>query len=382
MAKIIDVIKYESDENILIYKHPTIDFNYGTQLIVHESQEAVFFKDGKALESFKSGAHMLDSKNLPFLKNGINALAGGESVFHSEVYFINLTTQLGLKWGTDSKIRLFDPVSGLHLEIGACGTFNLKVNDGRKLLIKVVGTGSNFKAEQVFESIGYTTSASINSFRGMIIQKVKTTLAKLIRENDINILEVDEYLEDLSEQMRIKINEILDDYGVTIPEFFITTIVTPDDDPNYRKLREQHAARYLKVQEQRIKKDEALAAQEVAVVLAETERKTKLIKADADATAEVKLAKGHGEALKALGADYSMETARIIGTKAAENEASGGGSIVSDLVKAGVGIGVGKQVAKNVVESVETGTTWECKKCGHKGNRAKFCENCGAKRED
>ena len=215
-----------------------------------------------------------------------------------------------------------------------------------------------------------------------LIQKVKTTLAKLIRENDINILEVDEYLEDLSEQMRIKINEILDDYGVTIPEFFITTIVTPDDDPNYRKLREQHAARYLKVQEQRIKKDEALAAQEVAVVLAETERKTKLIKADADATAEVKLAKGHGEALKALGADYSMETARIIGTKAAENEASGGGSIVSDLVKAGVGIGVGTQVAKNVVESVETGTTWECKKCGHKGNRAKFCENCGAKRKD
>ena len=382
MAKIIDVIKYESDENILIYKHPTIDFNYGTQLIVHESQEAVFFKDGKALESFKSGAHMLDSKNLPFLKNGINALAGGESVFHSEVYFINLTTQLGLKWGTDSKIRLFDPVSGLHLEIGACGTFNLKVNDGRKLLIKVIGTGTGFKAEQVFESIGYTTSASVNSFRGMIIQKVKTTLAKLIRENDINILEVDEYLEDLSEQMRIKINEILDDYGVTIPEFFITTIVTPDDDPNYRKLREQHAARYLKVQEQRIKKDEALAAQEVAVVLAETERKTKLIKADADATAEVKLAKGHGEALKALGADYSMETARIIGTKAAENEASGGGSIVSDLVKAGVGIGVGTQVAKNVVESVETGTTWECKKCGHKGNIAKFCENCGAKRED
>lgn len=382
MAKIINVIKYESDENILIYKHPTIDFNYGTQLIVHESQEAVFFKDGKALESFKSGAHMLDSKNLPFLKNGINALAGGESVFHSEVYFINLTTQLGLKWGTDSKIRLFDPVSGLHLEIGACGTFNLKVNDGRKLLIKVVGTGSGFKAEQVFESIGYTTSASVNSFRGMIIQKVKTTLAKLIRENDINILEVDEYLENLSEQMRIKINEILDDYGVFIPEFFITTIVTPDDDPNYRKLREQHAARYLKIQEQRIKKDEALAAQEVAVVLAETESKIKLIKADADASAEVKLAKGHGEALKAQGADYSMETARIIGTKAAENEASGGGSIVSDLVKAGVGIGVGTQVAKNVVESVENGTTWECKKCGHKGNRANFCENCGAKKED
>ena len=379
---IIDVIKYESNKEVLIYKHPKVDFNYGSQLIVHESQEAVFFKDGKALDSFKAGAHTLDTKNLPFLKRGVNALAGGDGVFHSEIYFINLTTKLGLKWGTDSKVRLFDPISGLHLEIGACGTFNLKIVDGRKLLIKVVGTSSCFEPEDIFGSIGYTTEKSLGSFRGMIIQKVKTTLAKLIRENDINILEVDEYLEILSEQMRTKINDVLDDYGVYLPEFFITTIVTPDDDPNYKRLREQHAARYLRIQEQRIKKDEALAAQEVAIVEAETESKTKVIRAEGQASAEIAIGKGHGEALRAQGADYSMETARIIGTKAAENESGGGGSIVSELVKAGVGIGVGTQVAKTVVETVENGVTWECKKCHHKGNKGNFCENCGSKKED
>ncbi len=381
MSEIISVIKYESNNEMLIFKHPVVDFNYGSQLIVHESQEAVFFKDGRALETFHAGAHTLDTKNLAILKKGINTLAKGENLFHAEVYFINLTTQLGIKWGTDSKIRLFDPVSGLHLEIGASGTFNLKVKDGRKLLLKVVGTSSGFEPERVFDSIGYSINQTTHSFKGMIIQKVKTTLAKLIRENDINILEVDEYLEVLSNEMKIKINEILEDYGVYIPEFFITTIITPDDDPNFRKLKEQHAARYLKVQEQRIKKDEALAAQEVAIVLAETESKTRIINAEADATSEIVRARGHGEALKAQGADYSMETARIIGTKAAENESGGAGSIVGELVKAGVGIGIGSKVAQNVVETVEHASLWECKKCGHKWNRGNFCEHCGGKKQ-
>lgn len=380
MGNIIDVIKYESENEALVYKHPKIDFNFGSQLIVHESQEAVFFKDGKALESFKPGVYTLETKNLPFLKKGVNAIAGGESVFHSEIYFINAATLLGIKWGTDSKIRLFDPISGLHLEIGACGTFNLRVSDGRKLLIKVVGTGSIFEPEQVFDSIGYSKEKSVNSFKGMIIQKVKTTLAKIIKNKSINILEIDEHLEEISDEMRSTINVVLNEYGVTIPEFFITAIMTPDDDPNFRKLREQHAALYLKIQEQKIKKAEALAAQEVAVVEAETSKKTKVITAEADATVEVTRAKAHGEALSAQGADYIMETTRIIGTKAAENESGGGGSVVSDLVKAGIGIGVGTKVAKSVVESVDTDPTWECKKCGHKGNKGRFCENCGAEK--
>lgn len=63
-----------------------------------------------------------------------------EGTFYSEVYSINLATQMGIKWGTDSKVRLFDPVSGLHLELGASCEFNIRVVDSRRLLLKVVGT--------------------------------------------------------------------------------------------------------------------------------------------------------------------------------------------------------------------------------------------------
>ena len=392
MANVIDVIKYEGDNRTFIWKHPCEDFNLGSQLIVHESQEAVFFRDGKALESFGAGRHTLETQNLPHLKDNINSIAGGKSVFHSEVYFINLTTQLGVKWGTDSKIRMFDPISGLHLELGACGTFNIKVIDGRKLLLKVVGTTSGFTQDNIFGS----TPSATNHFRGMIVAKVKSNLARAIRENDINILEVDEHTDELADILKNEINKILDDYGMYVPEFFITNILTPDDDPNYVRLKEQHAERYLKVQQQRIKEAEAVAATKRAE--AEAQLKLAVAKGDAYAEAEAKKilamaeaeeirVKGFAEAevLRAKGGDYQSETARIVGKAAAENESSGAsGSIASGIVQTGVGLGVGVSVAKEVAatikETVSTSTTWDCPACGQKNLSGNFCPNCGRKR--
>ncbi len=392
MANVIDVIKYEGDNRTFIWKHPCEDFNTGSQLIVHESQEAVFFRDGKALESFGAGRHTLETQNMPRLKEHFNAIAGGKSVFHAEVYFINLTTQLGVKWGTDSKIRMFDPISGLHLELGACGTFNIKVIDGRKLLLKVVGTTSGFTQDNVFG----TTSSATNYFRGMIVAKVKSNLARAIRENDINVLEVDEHTDELADILKNEINKVLDDYGMYVPEFFITNVLTPDDDPNYARLKEQHAERYLRVQQQRIKEAEAVAATKRAE--AEAQLKLAVAKGDAYAEAEAKkiLAgaeaeeirlKGFAEAevLRAKGGDYQSETARIVGKAAAENESSGtGGSIASGIVQTGVGLGVGVSVAKEVAatikDTVSAPSAWDCPACGQKNLSGNFCPNCGRKR--
>lgn len=392
MANVIDVIKYEGDNRTFIWKYPCEDFNTGSQLIVHESQEAVFFRDGKALESFGAGRHTLETQNMPRLKDHFNAIAGGKSVFHAEVYFINLTTQLGVKWGTDSKIRMFDPISGLHLELGACGTFNIKVIDGRKLLLKVVGTTSGFTQDNVFG----TTSSATNYFRGMIVAKVKSNLARAIRENDINVLEVDEHTDELADILKNEINKVLDDYGMYVPEFFITNVLTPDDDPNYARLKEQHAERYLRVQQQRIKEAEAVAATKRAE--AEAQLKLAVAKGDAYAEAESKkiLAgaeaeeirlKGFAEAevLRAKGGDYQSETARIVGKAAAENESSGsGGSIASGIVQTGVGLGVGVSVAKEVAATIKdtvlASATWDCPACGQKNLSGNFCPNCGRKR--
>lgn len=106
------IIKYEGDNETLVWKHPIEDFNMGSQLIVHESQEAVFFRDGQALDLFGAGRYTLETQKLPLLEKLYQLPTDTERTFHSEVYYINLATQMGVKWGTDSKVRLFDPVSG------------------------------------------------------------------------------------------------------------------------------------------------------------------------------------------------------------------------------------------------------------------------------
>lgn len=347
MANIINLIKYEGDNDVFIYKHSQVDFNIGSQLIVHESQEAVLFRNGMALESFGPGRHALNSENIPFLRKQIESLTDGNSIFHCEVCFINLVTQLGIKWGTDSKIRMFDPISGLHVEIRAFGVFNIKVVDGRKLLLKVVGPSSELKQNNLF-GLGDT----LGLFRGIIVSKVKNSLAKTIRENDLNILETDEHIDELSAILKSVVNEYLESYGLEMPEFYITNISTPDDDPNFIKLKQQHAERYLRVQQQRILEAEAVAS-----------------------TSRVE-----AEILKLKGGTYAGETNRVVGESVAKGPS--GGSIASDIVKTGIDVGVGIGIAKDVVDSVkDIGiNTWVCHNCGRTGLNDNFCPSCGHKR--
>ena len=109
MAKIAAVIKYEGDNSTFVWKHPCEDFNTSTQLIVHESQEAVFFLNGQALDLFGPGRHTLETQNIPLLRHLINIPTDGETAFHCEVYFINKTEQMAIRWGTDSKVQYIEP---------------------------------------------------------------------------------------------------------------------------------------------------------------------------------------------------------------------------------------------------------------------------------
>ena len=129
---IADVIKYEGDNSTFIWKHPKEDFNSLTQLIVHESQEAIFFLNGEALDSFGPGRHTLETENIPRIGKLLQRTTGDQNPFHCEVYFINKTVQMSVKWGTPEKIRFVEPTLGVPLELGASGDMNLAVSNGRK----------------------------------------------------------------------------------------------------------------------------------------------------------------------------------------------------------------------------------------------------------
>ena len=404
MSKLADVIKYEGDNETLVWKHPIEDFNWGSQLIVHESQEAIFFRDGQALDLFGPGRFTLETQRLPLLGKLFQS-PSGEQTFHSEVYYINMTTQMGVKWGTDSKVRLFDPASGLHLEIGASGEFNIRVSDSRRLLLKVVGTTGGFVQADLLGGNGS------GAFRALVMTQVKTYLAQTIKENGLNILEIDAHLLELSAALRENINTGLEEYGLTMPEFYVSRIVTPDDDPNFRRMKEQYAEQYLLVRQEEIRRREAEAAAERKAVEAQTEARMKIIGAqgEAEALKIQKAAEAEGYRMQAVveaeemrlkGFTYQQETARQVGMEAMKNGivGEGGSGGLGDI--AGLGITLGamggiagmtKDALSPVLESAgqmgqaataplsPTADTWDCP-CGQKGLTSKFCPECGAKR--
>ena len=401
------IIKYEGDNETLVWKHPIEDFNFGSQLIVHESQEAIFFRDGQALDLFGAGRYTLQTQQLPLLEKIYKLPTDTEGTFHSEVYFVNLATQMGVKWGTDSKVRLFDPASGLHIEIGASGEFNIRVTDSRKLLLKVVGTTGGLGQEQL---LGIGNGKGF--FRSMVMTQVKSYLAQTIRENAINILEIDEHLMALSGALRERINAALDEYGLTMPEFYVSRIVTPDDDPNFRRMKEQYAEQYLLVRQENIRKAEAEAAADRKAVEAQTAARMKIIGAQGEAEAlkiqkqaEAEAYRMQAEAeaaeMRMKGYTYQQETSRQVGLEAMKNGLGGGANAAGALGDlAGLGVSLGAmgsvigmtkdalnpmtQDAAQMGAAVGAAVTggWDCPACGHKNITTNFCPDCGGKKPE
>ena len=398
------IIKYEGDNETLVWKHPIEDFNFGSQLIVHESQEAIFFRDGQALDLFGAGRYTLETQQLPLLEKFYKLPTDTEGTFHSEVYYINMATQMGIKWGTDSKVRMFDPASGLHIELGASGEFNVRVTDSRKLLLKVVGTTGALKQDQLLGGNGK------GFFRAMVMTQVKSYLAQAIRESGISVLEIDERLMELSEALRDRINPRLAEYGLTLPEFYVSRIVTPDDDPNYKRMKEQYAEQYLLVRQEQIRKSEAEAAAQRKAVEAQTEARMKIIGAQGEAEAlkiqkqaEAEAYKMQAEAeaaeMRMKGYTYQQETARQVGLGAtlAMGQSGGAGGGLGDVAGLGVALGamggvinmtkdalnpmmdMGAQMGQSLNAAMTGG--WDCQ-CGQKGITSNFCPNCGSKKPE
>lgn len=400
-AGVPTVISYEGDNKTFVWKHPVTDFVTGSQLIVHESQEAVFFRNGEALDSFGPGRYTLETGILPKMNNLYPLPVQGQP-FHAEVYFVNLTTQMGIKWGTPSKVGLFDPATGIHVELGASGSFNMRVADARRLLIRVVGTAGSLTQEDVFGQNG------TGYFRTIVMTQVKANLAKIIKVNRISVLELDEHVDTISRALREAINPELAEYGLEMPEFYVSNIVTPDDDPNFRRMKQQHADLYLKTREEEIKKAEAEAAFERKAVEAQTQARMNVIEAQgaADAAriagqaqADIYRMQAEAEAqeMRMKGYTYQQETARQVGVEAMRNGGAGVTGFASEAMQLGVGLGtVGSVIGmtKEAIQPVMQGVSsmaqptapasdagWNCT-CGQTNITSKFCPECGAKKPE
>ena len=302
--QIAELIKYEGDNSTFIWKHPSEDFNSLTQLVVHESQEAIFFMDGQALDLFGPGRYTLETQNIPQIGKLLSRSTGDKTPFHCEVYFINKTVQMAIKWGTDSKVQYIEPTYGFPISIGASGDMALRAEDSRKLLLKLVGTENNLSQEKL-----------VSFFRAFLMTRVKTYIAQVIKAKAINIFEIDENLTAFSEDIHRLLIPDFADYGISLDRFFVTTIVKPDGERQYEKFKELHFRQYADIAEAKIR-------QQTDIIYAQTEAQKVVIDSQAQATKRAQ-----------EGYTYAQERGFDVAEKVAQNEA------VGQFTNMGVGLG-------------------------------------------
>ena len=224
---IIEVIKYDGPNDILVWKFPNEDFNTNTQLVVGPSQEAIFVKGGQVLERFISGTYTLSTKNYPFIRSLVGLATGGVSPFSCTVYYINKVVSMGIDWGTDTPISVVDPIYRVPIDIRSYGDFSLRVENGQKLMEKLVGQTYGFSHQEIEQF-----------FSNMMATQVRGVISGTMLERQLSPIGIDAHLADMSAAATEKIRPIFEPYGMAVNHFTIAAITAPELDAIKQKARD------------------------------------------------------------------------------------------------------------------------------------------------
>ena len=321
---ILEVIKSEAPNGLLVWKHPAEDFNTMSTLIVDESQIALFYKNGQIADIFPAGRYVLSTNNIPLLRKLIQLPTGGVSPFSCRVYFVNMAEAMNMKWGLNSRITYMEPVYNIPLELGARGTMSVSVADPASLILRLVGTETSLTAESL---VGY--------FRSLIVMYVKSHLARAIRDRQLSIFELNGPLAILAAELKSRISPELEPYGFRLNLFTVDEVLLPEDNPAFLRVKR------------------ALSERSTGIFEAQTKREQAIIAADASANVEVIKARGHAEALNVQGTSYREERQLNIAESLANNPNAGQFSgMAADMAMMGGAMAMGVQTARTMTEAM------------------------------
>lgn len=214
---VLDLIEYPNEQsNELVHRIPEDDsgeFRLGSQLIVRESQQVVFVRDGKALDVFGPGRHTLSTNNVPMLGGIIGALFGGDSPFKAEAYFVSMRQFTDLKWGSASPLVYRDSELGV-IRLRAFGTYSIRVKDPQILVNQFVGARGNF------------TTGSIEDFlRSIILNQFNDLLGDV----HTSILDIQKMTLDVATAARLSLADSFTRIGLELITFNISAITPPEE---------------------------------------------------------------------------------------------------------------------------------------------------------
>ena len=189
------------------------EIKWGAQLTVRESQEAIFFRDGKALDVFKPGRHVLKTANIPLIGKWVTSFGyGKDSPFRAEVYFVGKQLFPNMKWGTSEPI-LFRDSELKMIRLRSFGSFSIQITDSMLFLNKIVGTRGTYRNDDIQD---YLKSIIVSKLTSILGQELKT------------VFDMPGSFDDLSLAARLSLQQEFEGLGLLLHDFYINSISVPD----------------------------------------------------------------------------------------------------------------------------------------------------------
>ncbi len=220
MARIFDVVEYADEmRGEIVHRFPEDgagDYRIGSQVIVRESQSAVFFRDGKALDVFGPGRHTITTANIPGLIDLIGKVFNERSPFTAEVYFVSMREFANEKWGTPQPIIVRNPGMGLGVALlQGYGTYSMQIADAQQFVTQIVGAQATYKTSDIQARI-----------RAILLSKLSDLLGETTSATSVP--ELIGLVEELGIGIRVKAQDDFQAIGLTLKSFYIESLKPSD----------------------------------------------------------------------------------------------------------------------------------------------------------
>ncbi len=223
---IIDAVDWrpQGDEIVYAYHYPETNLSTATQLIVHESQEALLFSKGQLMGKFGPGKHTLNTENLPILRTLYGIPFGGKNPFTAEVWFVNKVQTFSIGWEI-AEMSMFDVDYQTQVPLVARGQYGLRVVDSEKFVIKFVGVRNIFTEENMTDQ----------SY-GEICSKTKSLILQYMLANKIGFMQISAYLDVLSNTVCSQMADFWSEVGLELTKFYINSVEVDKTTPEGHRI--------------------------------------------------------------------------------------------------------------------------------------------------